>query len=550
MTSEPVLSVRDVSVDFLVRGTPTPAACEVSYSLAAGEVLAVVGESGAGKTATAMSLLGLLPENARVTGSALLNGTDLFTLSAAGLRAVRGGRVGMVFQEPSSALNPVFTVGGQVAEAVRAHRGGPAARARRRAVELLRLVGLPEPERRFHAYPHELSGGQAQRVVIAMAVANDPALLIADEPTSALDVTAQAEILELLRALRDRLGLAVLLITHDMGVVADIADRVVVMHEGRVVEQGDAEAVFASPRAEHTKRLLGSVASLGSSPRRPERPETEEEPVLSVAGLSVTYRGRLRSRAARAVHEVSLRVDAGEVLGLAGESGSGKSTVAAAITGLLRPEAGAVRVAGAEVAALRGAERKNLLGRIGTVFQDPVSSLNPRATLAASVAEPLRLHRRAAGAELDRRVAGLLDAVRLPAALHHRYPHEVSGGQRQRAGIARAIALDPVLLIADEPTSALDVTVQAKILELFRTLQAELGFACLFISHNLALLEQLADRVAIMRDGRVVEQGPVRTVLGAPAHPDTRRLLAAAPVADPVVQRRRRALWRAGWGRV
>ncbi|KAA2256103.1 ABC transporter ATP-binding protein [Solihabitans fulvus] len=567
--SQPLLSVENVSVEFRTEGVRRPAVREVSYSLTAGEVLAVVGESGSGKTVTAMSLLGLLPGNATVSGRAVLDGTDLLSLSSQQLRGVRGNDVGMVFQEPMSALNPVFSIGDQLVEAVQAHRPRAAAQARRRAIELLGLVRLPEPERLLRSYPHELSGGQLQRVVIAMAVANEPALLIADEPTTALDVTVQAEILELLRDLRSRLNAAILLITHDMGVVADIADRVVVMHDGRVVEHGDVLSIFAAPREEYTKQLLGSVISL-SAPLVGESLAAQEiedevvtrgdqvavtahpatrsvpdsagaEPTLRLTDLSVTYRGRFRSHSVRAVDGVSLHIEPGEVLGLVGESGSGKSTIASAITGLVPTSGGGLTVQGVDLTTLRGRKRRSALGRIGVVFQDPASSLNPRATIAGSVAEPFRLHSTLRGAELDRRVDELLEAVQLSASLRDRYPHELSGGQRQRVGMARALALDPALLIADEPTSALDVSVQARVLDLFRTLQTELRFACLFISHDLAVIEQLADRVAVMHRGHVVEQGLTAEVLARPLHPYTRRLLFAAPVADPVEQRRRRA---------
>ncbi|MFJ9779575.1 ABC transporter ATP-binding protein [Amycolatopsis sp. NPDC101161] len=566
MTAAGLLRLHDVAVSFgdveAVRG--------VGYEVHAGEVVAVVGESGSGKTVTAMSLLGLLPPTARVTGRAELAGRDLYAMTPAELRAVRGGEVGMVFQEPMSALNPVFTVGDQLVEAIRTHRELTASAARARAVELLDLVGLPAPRERFRSYPHELSGGQLQRVVIAMAVANEPKLLIADEPTTALDVTVQAEILELLRDLRSRLGTAILLITHDMGVVADLADRVVVMHDGRVVEQGTAAAIFTAPAEEYTRQLLGSVVSLSATATSgleralaadlsvgpghvavAEHPATASVPdvpaqasLLRVADLSVTYRGRFRAIAVRAASGVNLHVEPGEVLGLVGESGSGKSTVARAVTGLLAPTGGSVHIGDTDISRVRGRAAKALRRRIGMVFQDPLSSLNPRTTVGESVGTPLRLHKAVRPSEVDGRVAELLDSVQLSPSLAGRYPHELSGGQRQRACIARALALNPDLLVADEPTSALDVTIQAKVLDLLRDLRHEFGFACLFISHDLAVIEQLADRVAVMHRGHVVEQGPTKDVLTAPAHPYTQRLLSAAPVADPEAQRRRREAWR------
>ena len=520
--SEVLLSVEAVSVDF----GSSPAVREVSFSLTAGEVLAVVGESGSGKTVTAMSLLGLLPATTSVRGRALLCGRDLFSLHGEELRAVRGKQVGMVFQEPMSALNPVFTIGSQIVEAVRVHQSCTAVEARARAFDLLRLVGLTAD--RFKAYPHELSGGQLQRVVIAIAVANEPSLLIADEPTTALDVTVQAEILNLLRDLRDRLGVAILLITHNLGVVADLADRVVVMNGGRVIETGSVESIFSSPREKYTQELLTAVMPLDS---RVLPARAAGETVLRLENVSVSY-GKFR-----AVSDVSLEIGRGEVLGLVGESGSGKSSIAGAITGLVRAYTGRITLAGKEVSSLRRADRS----RIGLVFQDPVSSLNPRATIARSIVQPLVLHTSLRGKELDAKVDSLLEAVQLSASLRDRYPHELSGGQLQRVGIARAIALDPDLLIADEPTCAVDVSIQARLLDLFLSLQRDLRFACLFISHDLAIVQHLADRVAVLHQGRIVEQG--RGVFAAPIDPYTKRLLAAAPVADPAAQSERRALF-------
>ncbi|ATE54004.1 dipeptide ABC transporter ATP-binding protein [Actinosynnema pretiosum] len=556
----PLLELDAVGVEFTGGGATTAAARDVSLSLAAGEVLAVVGESGSGKTVTAMSLLRLLPSTAVLSGRALLDGEDLFGMGADALRAVRGGRIGVVFQEPMTALNPVFTIGRQLAEAVLAHREVTGRQARARALELLELVGLPDAEAKLRRYPHELSGGQLQRVVIAMAVANEPALLIADEPTTALDVTVQAEVVELLRDLRDRLGTAILLITHDMGVVASLADRVAVMKDGRVVEQGGVEAVFGAPEHEYTRSLLDAVLSLSTTPSvasvvaEPGSAEVagavevlapEPDAALVVDDLTVVYGGGWRGAGTRAVDGVSLHVGRGEVLGLVGESGSGKTTLASVVAGLRAPTSGSVLVGGQDVARLRGARRKAARGRVGVVFQDPTSSLNPRAPVWRAVAEPLVLHRGLRGVELGRRVDELLELAELSPSLRERYPHELSGGQRQRVGIARALALSPDLLIADEPTSALDVSVQARVLRLFGELRAELGFACLFISHDLAVVEQLADRVAVMRGGRLLELGPVGRVLARPAHPYTARLLAAVPVADPVRQRERRELWRA-----
>jgi peptide/nickel transport system ATP-binding protein len=515
------------------------ATSDVSFTIAPGEVVALVGGSGSGKTVTGLALLGLLPASATVTGTATLDGRDLLALSSRELRAVRGNDVGMVFQEPMSTLNPVFTVGAQIVEAIRAHRRVGRAAARRRAVELLGLVGLPDPSRRFRSYPHELSGGQLQRVVIAMAIANDPVLLIADEPTTALDVTVQAGILDLLRDLRARLGMAVLLITHDMGVVADIADQVAVMHNGEVVERGEVVPLFADPRHEYTRELLAAVPTAAADRREPVRTVAEE--VAVVRDLSVSYRGRFRTGGVLAVDGVTFHIGRGEVVGLVGESGSGKSTVVGAITGRMPVTGGSVTVFGTDPHTASRAELRDLRRRIGLVFQDPASSLNPRMPVAACIAEPIRLHRSLTGSDVDNRIDDLLRSVELDPALRQRYPHELCGGQRQRVAIARALALGPGLLIADEPTSALDVSVQATVLDLLRRLQADLGFACLFISHDLGVIHKIAHRVAVMYRGRIVEQGPANDVLGAPEHPYTRALIAAAPVADPVRQRTRRS---------
>ncbi|WP_166611767.1 dipeptide ABC transporter ATP-binding protein [Kineococcus indalonis] len=570
--ADPLLQLQDADVVFGAGPGAVHAVRGVSFSVGAGEVLAVVGESGSGKTVTAMSLLGLLPASARVGGRALLRGQDLYALRGEDLRAVRGAQVAMVFQEPMSALNPVLTIGDQLAEAVRAHARVPRAAARARALQLLGEVRLPDPAGKLRAHPHELSGGQLQRVVIAMALAGGPALLVADEPTTALDVTVQAEVLALLRDLVGRTGASVLLITHDMGVVADLADRVVVMREGRVVETGTVTAVLRSPREEYTRQLLAAVPALpvpvpGAVPagedgpvRRGAQVAARTDPArssvpdevpagadvaLAVRGLHVRFGGRLGTRAVHAVAGVDLHVARGEVLGLVGESGSGKSTLAGCVSGLVRRTAGTVEVAGQDPEGLRGARLRELRGRVGVVFQDPASTLDPRATVADSVAEPLLLHSRLRGGALRAEVERLLEAVALPGGYGERFPHELSGGQRQRVAIARAVALGPDLLVADEPTSALDVSVQARVLELLGELRERFGFACLFITHDLAVVSRVAERVAVMHRGRVVEQGPAGDVLARPLHPYTQRLVAAAPVADPDAQRERRAAWRA-----
>jgi peptide/nickel transport system ATP-binding protein len=542
--SDPLLAVAGLAVSFEVAGRPRAAVRDVSFVVRRGDVVALVGESGSGKSVTALAALGLLPANARVTGAITLDGTELVGADAATLREVRGGRIGTVFQEPMSALNPVFTVGDQLAEAIRAHRDTRRAAADRQVRDLLDTVGLDDPERIARAYPHELSGGQLQRAMIAMAISCEPALLIADEPTTALDVTVQAGILDLLRDLRARLGMSILLITHDMGVVADLADEVVVLRAGEVVERAPARRLFGAPTHGYTRSLLAAVPALtGLGPPADNGPRPVPDPpsdaAVVVRDIAVEYKARRRR--VRAVDGVSLHIAAGEILGLVGESGSGKSTLGRALAGLAPVAAGTVRVAGTDVARASRRALRDVRSRLGIVYQDPASSLNPRRTVGDSVAEPLQVHRDLPGPVLRDRVGELLAAVQLPADLRDRYPYEMSGGQRQRVAIARAIALDPAVLVADEPTSALDVSVQARILDLIRALQRRHGFACLFISHDLAVVERLADRVAVMHRGRVVEQGPAAEVLRAPVDPYTRRLLAAAPVADPDGQAERRA---------
>ncbi|HWU47874.1 MAG TPA: ABC transporter ATP-binding protein [Humibacter sp.] len=575
-----VLAVDGISISFADQSDPRrPARTvvdDVSFAVRRGRVLALVGESGSGKSVTAMSALGLLPANARVTGSIRLEGEELIGADAAALRRVRGGRIGTIFQEPMSAFNPVYTVGWQIAEAMRTHLGSSGRReARERVTELLQSVGLRDVARVARSHPHELSGGQLQRAMIAMAISCDPVALIADEPTTALDVTVQAGILELIRSLRDLSGTSVLLITHDMGVVADLADDVVVLRAGDVVERADVATIFAAPQATYTRELLAAVpklerlavssadlASAGGSDGRvaggraatesSEDPDRDPSlPARSVEALAAEVRdativygsngwGR---RALTAVDGATFRIEAGRTFGLVGESGSGKSTLGRALAGLAPVRSGSVVVDGVDLASASRRELRRVRSSIGYVFQDPASSINPRYTVGQAIAEPMRLHTHAGGSARRSRVAELLDAVQLPADHAGRYPHELSGGQRQRVAIARAIALNPALLIADEPTSALDVSVQARILELLDALQRQFGFACLFISHDLAVVQELAHDLAVLRAGRIVESGPTRRVLSAPTQPYTLRLLAAAPVADPEQQERRRAAW-------
>ncbi|WP_426311289.1 ABC transporter ATP-binding protein [Cellulosimicrobium sp. E-16] len=544
----PVLTVRNLGVDFYVDKAWYPAATDVSYDLHSGEVLAIVGESGSGKSQSSLALLGLLPPNGRARGSAKLGDRELIGMSHGSLRHVRGKEISMIFQEPMTALNPVYTVGFQIVETIRTHFNVGPADAKKRAIELLRLVEIPEPERRFDAYPHQLSGGQRQRAMIAQALACDPKLLVADEPTTALDVTVQAEILKLLRDLRYRVDAAIILITHDMGVVADMADSIMVMKDGQVVERGTSAEIFGAPKHPYTVRLLEAVPHLGSTreattatDRVPAAAAQERPLVLDAQDMIIEYPGRRRQAAFRAVDEVSMQIRQGEVLGLVGESGSGKTTIGRAAVGLLPVTGGSLEIVGRNMVGATPKDLKPLRTEVGIVFQDPGSSLNPRLPIGESIGEPLMLHKGVKGKELSREVERLLDQVELPRAMRNRYPHELSGGQRQRVGIARALSLEPKLLVADEPTSALDVSVQARVLDLFTDLQREHGFACLFISHDLAVVEMLSDRIAVMHKGKLVEVGATSQIVHAPQHPYTQRLLAAVPVPDPAAQRERRA---------
>ncbi|MEW1824493.1 ABC transporter ATP-binding protein [Streptomyces sp. NPDC088196] len=536
-----ILEIENLSVVFSTESGDVPAVRGVSLRVAPGETLALVGESGSGKSTVALAALGLLPGNALASGGVSVGGTDVVGAGEAELARLRGRTASMVFQEPATALDPLTRIGKQIAEVVRNHRDVSRQEAAVEAVSLLRRVGIPEPERRASAFPFQLSGGQRQRVVIAMAIANSPGLLVADEPTTALDVTVQAEILDLLRALAADSGTGVLLVTHNMGVVADFADRVAVMLEGEVVETGAVEDVLLRPTHEYTRRLLAAVPRLavsepvGGAVREP----AETAAVVELRDVSVQF-GR-GPRAVRALEEVSLTVRAGETVGLVGESGSGKSTAARVALGLVAPESGGVSLFGADLRKARGRARRALLAGVGVVLQDPVASLDARMSVAECVAEPLRVHRRGMGAvERRERVAEVLELVRLPRELARRGPRELSGGQRQRVSLARALVLEPRLLVADEPTSALDVSVQQTVLEVIAELQAELGFACLFVSHDLAVVQRFAGRVVVMRGGRVEEQGPTMRTLLHPETAYTRRLIAAVPVPDPVLQRQRR----------
>lgn len=584
-----VFYLREFGVTFPAQGgEDVVASQQINLDLIKGQVLALVGESGSGKSVTAMGALGLLSANALVSGSAVLDcchqNQELVGAAREILDQVRGEHVGVIFQEPTTALDPLFTIGDQIAEAIAIHGEGKRKRTtarQRRAVRTQVLNALSraglggdqrETERIADSYPHQLSGGQLQRACIALATANHPSVLIADEPTTALDVTVQAEILDLLRQLASE-GVAVLLITHDMGVVADVADAVAVMRHGRIIERGDVRTIFASPSHDYTRQLLAAVprlnslrggagsgadtgadvsgaglakvAAVNSDDAASEgdgvasRAGDSAQPLVHIENLDVVYRNGRRQ--VHAVRGVSFDIARGQVLGLVGESGSGKSTIAGTLTGLVPIHSGSVQVDGLEVAGASGRKLRGVRSQTGIVFQNPASSLNPRRSVGASIGQPLQLHTNLTNAQRRQRVNELLEAVRLPASMAQRYPHEMSGGQRQRVAIARALALQPQLLIADEPTSALDVSVQAVVLELLASLQQELGFACLFVSHDLAVVEQVASQVVVLRQGQVVEAGKTNKVLSAPSDPYTQALVAAVPVPDPIIQAQRRA---------
>jgi peptide/nickel transport system ATP-binding protein len=539
--SHAVLEVENYSVDFWVEGVWYPAAIDMNFKVAAGKVLAIVGESGSGKSTTAMGLMDLLASNARVSGSVKVRGQEMIGAKKALLRKIRGRDVAYIFQEPMTALNPVYTIGFQIVETLRNHFDMGPNEAKTRAIELLTMVEIPNPEGSFQKYPHQLSGGQRQRAMIAQSLACDPALLVADEPTTALDVTVQAEILDLIRGLKDRLNSAILLITHDMGVVADLADDILVMKDGLCVEKGTADQIFNRPAHPYTQQLLAAVPKLGSvAVRKLSKEQKSQEPVLRLKNVSIEYPKNGRIPAFRAVTDFSLEIFPGEIVGLVGESGSGKTTVGRAAIGLLPAVEGSIEIVGRDISKPTDKELREIRRHTGIVFQDPASSLNPRLPIGESIGEPLFLSGDAKGAALDKAVEELLDQVELPRSYRNRYPHELSGGQRQRVGIARALALTPDLLIADEPTSALDVSVQARFLDLLQELQGKLNFACLFISHDLAVVDILSHRIAVMQNGYLVEVGDRDQILKNPQHEYTQMLISAVPVPDPAEQRIRR----------
>ncbi|MBN8944395.1 MAG: ABC transporter ATP-binding protein [Rhizobiales bacterium] len=524
----PLLSVKNLTVALPPGGDRVEAISEVSFDLSPGEVLCIVGESGSGKSIAASTIMGLLPKRLPVTsGAVTFEGQDILGLSAEAKRSLRGRRVAMIFQEPMTALNPIMPIGKQIAEVMEAHDVGDAASRRVRALELLASVGIPDPARTIDAYPFRLSGGQRQRVMIAMALALEPAVLIADEPTTALDVTTQAQILRLIRDLQATKGTGVLFITHDFGVVADIADRVAVMSKGRIVEIGTRDEVLNAPRHPYTQRLIAAVPHFAAI----SRAAVTTTPLLDIRDVSkVFHRGGflVKRSEVRAVNDASLVVARGETVGLVGESGSGKSTLARCVVRLYDPSAGAILFDGVDIAPLAKAAMKPLRKKIQMVFQDPFASLNPRRRIGEIIAEGPVTHGVAKNVALER-ARELLSLVGLDAGAIDRFPHEFSGGQRQRIGLARALALDPELLVADEPVSALDVSVQAQVLDLIADLKARLGLTMLFITHDLRIAAQICDRIAVMKQGEIVELGPTRDVFETPRHAYTRELLAAIP---------------------
>ncbi|SSW67572.1 Glutathione import ATP-binding protein GsiA [Achromobacter veterisilvae] len=573
--AETTLSVRHLQVAFGTPDQPRTVIHDLSFDVARGEMLAIVGESGSGKSVTALSIMRLLPErNARVRGEILLDGRDLLKLGDTEMDAVRGAAVSMIFQEPMTSLNPVLTVGYQIGEALRRHRGFDRRAARAEAARLLERVHVPQARARIDDFPHQFSGGMRQRVMIAMALACSPSILIADEPTTALDVTIQAQILDLIAELQREERMAVLFITHDMGVVAEVADRALVMREGRCVEHGATDDLFAQPVHPYTRALLAAVPRLGAMNGKP-RPEPfslvdvdtgefrpapalrdtldpSAAPVLEVSGLSTRFdvRGGLFGRVTARVHaveNVSLSIQPGETLALVGESGSGKSTIGRSVVGLNQPQEGSIKLEGRELLGMPARQLRDARRRIQIIFQDPFASLDPRQTVGAAIAEPLLAHGLADPRSVHEHVAAALAKVQLQPDMARRFPHEFSGGQRQRICLARILGLQPRLIIADESVSALDVSVKARIINLMLELQADLGMSYLFISHDLAAVERVSHRIAVMYLGEIVEIGPREAVLNNPQHPYTRQLLEAVPIPDPTRRRNRAGL--AGWQR-
>lgn len=556
----PIVSIDKLRVTFGSGADTVEAVKDVSFDIASGETVCVVGESGSGKSVTSLSLMRLVEfgggqiMDGRLTLHRETGPLDIATADSDTMRDVRGDEIGMIFQEPMTSLNPVFTIERQLTDGLRVHRGISGQAARDRALELLKEVRIPEPEQRLQQYPHELSGGMRQRVVIAIAMACRPRMLIADEPTTALDVTIQAEILALINRLKRDTGMAVMFITHDMAVVAQIADRVVVMYRGEVVEEGPVDQIFSDPQAAYTKALLAAVPRLGemrgkpapeplrlvgdTSEPKPLLPKEDPEPLLQVKNLTTYFPvkgGPLRRHVANvhAVEDVSFTLNKGETLSLVGESGCGKSSCGRSILRLVEPTSGTIILDHQNVLEANPRDLRRLRRQMQMIFQDPFASLNPYMRLAAQVAEPLKNFGLASGTELTDKVAALFDRVELPREYMRRFPHELSGGQRQRIAIARALAVSPKLIIADEAVSALDVSVQAQVLNLMMELQADLGLSFLFISHDMAVVERVSHHVAVMYLGRIVEIGPRAAIFEDPRHPYTKALMRAVPIADP-----------------
>jgi len=533
---EPVLAIRDLTVSFTTARGAVEAVRRVSLDVAAGETVAIVGESGSGKSTLASSVNRLLAENGRITGGTITVGDlDITAASEKAMTAIRGSRIGMVPQDPMTNLNPVMRIGAQIVEALEVHGLARGQAAREQAIRLLDQAGIADPAARFRQYPHEFSGGMRQRVLIAMALACRPEVLLADEPTSALDVTVQRLVLDQMGLLASDLGAAVLLITHDLALAAERADRVAVMYRGEIVEAGPAAQVVASPRHEYTRRLLAAAPGMASPKVAPALPAgsggegAESEVLLKVTGAVKKYRIRGRAAPLMAVDGVDLEVRRGQTVAIVGESGSGKSTTARLALRLEQADGGTIRYRGADVSRLRGKDLLAFRRSVQPVFQNPYASLDPRYTVAQVIAEPLRVHKIGDAASRRRDVAGLLDKVALPVSFAERYPHELSGGQRQRVAIARALALSPQLVVMDEAVSALDVLVQEQILELMVSLQRELGLSYLFISHDLAVVRQVSHLVYVMREGKIVESGDPDTIFRAPREEYTRQLIAAIP---------------------
>jgi peptide/nickel transport system ATP-binding protein len=566
---KPVLSVADLTVSFRQRGVWQPVVRDVAFEVRPQETVAIVGESGSGKSVTALSIMRLVPTAGRVQGSIRLADRELSMLSDGEMQQVRGNEISMIFQEPMTSLNPVLTVGFQIAEALRCHRLMSAVEAKAETIRLLERVRIPAAKSRFHDYPHRFSGGMRQRAMIAMALACRPKLLIADEPTTALDVTIQAQILELIKELQEEQGMSVLFITHDMGVVAEIADRTVVLYDGEQVETGETARLFAAPSHPYTRALLAAVPQLGAMAGygRPKRfptvdkttglSDTPEEtpdtvaksarPLLEVSHLTTRFdirSGLLGGLSGRvhAVEDVSFSIQSGETLALVGESGCGKSTIGRSIVRLVEPQSGTVTLDGENMLTLDGRRLREMRRHIQIIFQDPFASLNPRLSVGSSIAEPLVAHGLADRTQARERVAELLARVGLTPDMAARFPHEFSGGQRQRICIARALALQPKLIIADESVSALDVSIKAQVINLMLDLQATLGLSYLFISHDIAVVERVSHRVAVMYLGEIVEIGSRQSIFGNPQHPYTRKLMAAVPIPDPARRRARRVV--------